>query len=69
MVDYILNVAVGISAGVGALTSSVPALQPWTLILCLTVLAMVTLANLRGTPEAGWLLPCQPTCSRSASWP
>ncbi len=55
MVDYILNVAVGISAGVGALTSSVPALQPWTLSLCLAVLVLVTLANLRGTPEAGWL--------------
>lgn len=55
MVDYILNVAVGISAGVGALTSSVPALQPWTLSLCLVVLGLVTLANLRGTPEAGWL--------------
>src|ERR1700712_2605871 len=55
MVDYILNVAVGISAGVGALTSSVPALQPWTLPLCLGILALVTLANLRGTPEASWL--------------
>jgi amino acid transporter len=55
MVDYILNAAVGISAGVGALTSSVPALQPWTLPLCLAILAVVTLANLRGTPEAGWL--------------
>ncbi len=55
MVDYILNVAVGISAGVGALTSSIPALQPWTLSLCLAVLALVTLANLRGTQEAGWL--------------
>lgn len=55
MVDYILNVAVGISAGVGALTSSIPALQPWTLALCLAILAVVTLANLRGTPEAGWL--------------
>src|ERR1700712_2307354 len=55
MVDYILNVAVGISAGVGALTSSVPALQPWTLILCLAILVMVTVINLRGTAEAGWL--------------
>ena len=55
MVDYILNVAVGISAGIGALTSSVPALQPWTLTLCLGVLAVVTLANLRGTSEAGLL--------------
>ena len=55
MVDYILNVAVGISAGVGALTSSVPSLQPYTLALCLGVLALVTVANLRGTPEAGLL--------------
>ncbi len=55
MVDYILNVAVGISAGVGALTSSVPALQPYTLVLCLGILAVVTLANLRGTSEAGLL--------------
>ncbi|WP_375391732.1 APC family permease [uncultured Sphingomonas sp.] len=55
MIDYVLNVAVGISAGVGALTSSVPALHPWTLPLCLGVLAVVALANLRGTREAGWL--------------
>ncbi len=55
MVDYTLNVAVGISAGVGALTSSLPALQAYTLPLCLAILAVVTIANLRGTPEAGWL--------------
>ena len=55
MIDYVLNVAVGISAGVGALTSSVPMLQPYTLVLCLSILALVTLANLRGTSEAGWL--------------
>ncbi len=55
MIDYTLNVAVGISAGVGALTSSLPALQPYTLAICLAVLAVVTLANLRGTAEAGLL--------------
>ena len=55
MIDYVLNVAVGISAGVGALTSAAPALQPWTLALCLGVLLLVTVANLRGTAEAGWL--------------
>jgi amino acid transporter len=55
MIDYTLNVAVGISAGVGALTSIVPSLQPHTLELCLAILAMVTLANLRGTGEAGLL--------------
>ena len=35
MIDYMLNVAVGISAGVGALTSAMPALHPYTLALCL----------------------------------
>ena len=55
MIDYVLNVAVGISAGVGALVSSVPALQPHILPICLLILALVTLANLRGTGEAGLL--------------
>src|SRR3954471_21262359 len=55
MIDYVLNVAVGISAGVAALTSAVPVLHPYTLALCLGVLAVVTLANLRGTLEAGVL--------------
>ncbi len=53
MVDYMLNVAVGISAGIGALTSAVPSLHPYTLALCLGVLAMITVANLRGTRETG----------------
>ena len=53
MIDYVLNVAVGISAGVGALTSAVPALHPYTLWLCLGILVLVTLINLRGTFEAG----------------
>ena len=35
MIDYILVVAVGISAGVGALVSAVPSLQPHTLLMCL----------------------------------
>ena len=53
MIDYVLNVAVGISAGVGALTSAVPGLHPYTLELCLAILALITLVNLRGTLEAG----------------
>jgi amino acid transporter len=55
MIDYILNVAVGISAGVGALTSAAPLLHPYTLPLCLVILALITLTNLRGTLEAGIL--------------
>lgn len=53
MVDYLLDVAVGISAGVGALVSALPRWQPHTLALCLAILVLVTLLNLRGTREAG----------------
>jgi len=49
----VLNVAVGISAGVGALVSAVPALHPYMLPLCLGILALVTVVNLRGTMDAG----------------
>ena len=55
MIDYVLNVAVGISAGVGALVSAVPALHPYILELCLAILAVITLVNLRGTLDAGRL--------------
>ncbi len=53
MIDYTLNVAVGISAGVGALISAVPNLQPYTLALCLAILALLTFLNMRGLREAG----------------
>ena len=56
MVDYMLNVAVGISAGVGALTSAAPSLHHYTLPLCLGVLTAITLVNLRGTKESGLAL-------------
>src|SRR5579871_6388558 len=42
MIDYILTVAVGISAGVGALVSALPSLQPHTLGICLAILVVVT---------------------------
>ncbi|MCI2420841.1 APC family permease [Saccharopolyspora sp. K220] len=48
VVDYVLNVAVSIAAGVAALTSAFPVLLPWTVELCLGALALVTLVNLRG---------------------
>jgi amino acid transporter len=59
MIDYILNAAVGISAGVGALVSAFPRLQPHTLALCLCILAGLTLINIRGTKDAGaaFILP------------
>ena len=59
MIDYILNAAVGISAGVGALISAFPKLQPHTLGLCLLILAILTLINMRGTKDTGaaFLIP------------
>jgi amino acid transporter len=51
--ELILNVAVGISAGVGAIVSAVPRLQPHTLGLCLAILLALTIVNLRGVREAG----------------
>ena len=59
MIDYILVVAVGISAGVGALVSAVPSLQPHTLLICLAILVIITIVNLRGVREAGvfFMLP------------
>ena len=59
MIDYVLTAAVGISAGVGALVSAVPSLQTHTLTLCLGILVLITIVNLRGVQETGgvFLLP------------
>jgi amino acid transporter len=59
MIDYILNAAVGISAGVEALTSAFPSLLPHTLAFCLAILAILTVVNMRGTKDAGiaFLIP------------
>jgi amino acid transporter len=53
MIDYVLTAAVGISAGVGALVSAVPSLQPHTLIMCLGILLVLAVVNLRGVRETG----------------
>jgi amino acid transporter len=53
MIDYTLTAAVGISAGVGALISAAPNLQPYTLQLCLGVLFILTIVNMRGVHDTG----------------
>lgn len=53
LLDYVLVVAVGVSAGIGALVSALPGLQPYTLWLCLFILAVITIVNLRGVKESG----------------
>jgi amino acid transporter len=59
MIDYILNAAVGISAGVENLVSAFPSLQPHLLGLCLLILAILTLVNMRGVKDTGatFLIP------------
>lgn len=59
MVDYILTAAVGISAGVTALISAVPSLHPHQLALCLGILGIIALVNMRGMKETGivFMLP------------
>jgi amino acid transporter len=53
LADYTLTAAVGISAGVGALVSAVPRLLPHMVSLCLGILVVITILNLRGVREAG----------------
>lgn len=54
-----LNVAVGIAAGVRALVPAVPALHGHVPALCPIILVLLTLVNLRGIEEAGaaFILP------------
>ena len=53
LADYILTAAVGISAGVGALVSAAPSLLPHTVSICVGILVVVTIVNLRGVRDAG----------------
>ena len=52
VLDYVLNVAVAVTAGVAALTSAFPALYGDRLVLCLVVLVLITAVNLRGVVES-----------------
>jgi amino acid transporter len=52
IVDYVLNAAVGVSAGVAALWSAFPELYGARVWLCLAVLALITGVNLIGVAES-----------------
>jgi amino acid transporter len=52
IVDYVLNAAVGVSAGIEALTSAYPALYGASVWLCLAALALITGLNLWGVSES-----------------
>ena len=55
LVDYVLTVAVSVTAGVLALTSAAPSLEPHKVGLSLGFVVLLTLANLRGVRESGVL--------------
>jgi amino acid transporter len=53
LLDYVLNAAVSLTAGVAALASAFPGLWPYRAELALVLLLVVTIINLRGMQEAG----------------
>jgi amino acid transporter len=55
LIDYVLTVAVSMSAAVAAITSAVQTLEPYRVELAVALIALVTLANLRGIKESGQL--------------
>lgn len=56
LIDYILNAAVSLTAGIEALASAFPVLWPYRVVLSLALLASITLINLRGLQEAGTVM-------------
>ena len=53
LVDYVLTVAVSVSAGIAAITSAVDGLADSRVSLGLLAIAIIALANLRGVKESG----------------
>ncbi|MFN8106080.1 MAG: amino acid permease [Acidimicrobiia bacterium] len=53
LTDYILTVAVSVSAGAAALASAFPVLEDWVVPLALVFILLVAFGNLRGVKESG----------------
>ena len=60
LIDYILTVAVSVSAGVFALTSAIPALHPYTVGICIVAILIVMWINIRGVREFPVSSRCRP---------
>jgi amino acid transporter len=56
LVDYLLTAAVSLTAAVGEIASAFPVLWPHRILLALLILALITIANLRGMRETGTLM-------------
>jgi amino acid transporter len=55
LADYVLNVAVSVATGIAAITSAIPSLRPYTVVLGLGMIGLLLAGNLRGVREAGKL--------------
>src|SRR6187549_1236417 len=53
LTDYVLTVAVSVTAGTIAITSAAPALAEHKVVIAISLVGLLTLANLRGVREAG----------------
>jgi amino acid transporter len=53
LTDYVLTVAVSISAGIEQVASAIPALQPWRMEVAVAAVILMTVINLRGVKESG----------------
>jgi amino acid transporter len=56
LVDYILTVAVSVSAGTDAITSAFPSLHPHTVLIACILVVCITVLNLRGLTESATIL-------------
>lgn len=53
LVDYVLTVSVSVVAGIDALTSAVPPLHPYRVVLSVLAVVLIAVGNLRGVRESG----------------
>ena len=53
LIDYVLTVAVSISSASQQIVAAIPSLGTWQVLIAVVVVAVITLANLRGVREAG----------------
>ena len=56
LVDYILTVAVSVSAGTDAITSAFPALHSYKVEIAIVFVIFLTILNLRGVTESASIL-------------
>jgi amino acid transporter len=62
LTDYVLTVAVSVSAGVAALYSAVPGTYAWRVPIALAFIAVIAWGNLRGVKESGRLFAAPTYC-------